>query len=682
MDGPTSVRIKLQLLSPQHLHLALISIAVNPAANKLLPTSTKLPQSSIFSWSGTSLGLSQRHIPTISQLYLVAVHIISLLRDLRFTPSCPIIDIGTTRTGTPLRHFRSKGKSKSVDHYGYEQHEKYNNRNYNRQNPQYSSYRSGPSRDFTQNLPLEVLSRIFSYVCLHVLDDTYNSSEESMTEDGCMLCDMRDLAHCALVCRKWYSPAHKLLYQNVRIDAVHYCDLEYELSAKRKKNSFLDHNSVPLDAPMTRLTLFSRTVRESQRIGKLVFSLRMPYMTREAGKLLLAQTVLMLPNLRYVDLPAGVFCDDESTMILKQTLIARCPDIRRMKYSRGSEKTFSAVQQEDEIDAVDQFMQGRQLHQPARPQIKVWQNLEVLELCGLSSSIDILRRVLVQFPRLTDLKLEDLNEIEPVLFKNSPSLSPFPPIERLTLNNTPGVTDRTFMDYFSTNRNKRALKHLTLSNTGITPGALHHILNNSPKIHSLSVTQYISEGFVQDNVPLLASHALCLLHYEITARTEHHAAYYYKYLMSSLLSGSLPSLVDLYVRDAKFPEMLMYASLPQLGGSRGGASGSPAGLNQALSVYSKGAKEAEWNFTAYEPLDVPGAGVGGRRRGSSSRPVSFHGAQLSPAWGDEARRSVLVGNGVGGFLAIPGEEERPKSSGGAWMRHHHRREGSKGDLWR
>ncbi|EEQ89424.2 F-box domain-containing protein [Blastomyces dermatitidis ER-3] len=581
-----------------------------------------------------------------------------------------------------FKHFRSKGKRKSVDHYGYEQHEKYSNGHYNHQSPQHSGSSYGPAIDYTRNLPPEILSRIFSYVCLHVLDDTYNSSEESMTDDVCMLCDMRDLAHCAVVCRKWYPPAHRLLYQNVRIDAVHYCELEYELSAKRKKNSFLDHNSEPLDAPMTRLTLFSRSVRESQRIGKLVLSLRMPYMTREAGKLLLAQTVLMLPNLRYVDLPAGFYCDDESTLILKQTLIARCPDIRRMKYTRGSEKSFAAIQPPDEMDNGDPFLQSRQPRQPPRPQIKVWPNLEVLELSGLSVSIDILRTVLVQFPRLTDLKLEELNEIEPVLFKNSPSLRPFLPIERLTLNNTPGITDRAFMNYFSTNHNKQALKHLTLSNTGITPGCLHHILNNSPQIHSLSVTQYISEGFIQDNVPPLASRSLRLLHYEITARTENHAAYYYKYLMSSLLSGSLPGLLDLYVRDAKFPEMLMYASLPQLGAPNGG--GPPKGLNQAMSVYSKGANEVEWNFTAYEPLDIPGAGGAGgrRRRGSSSRPVSFHGAQLSPAWGDEARRSVLVGNGVGGFLALPGEEERPKSSGGAWMHRHHRREGSKGDLWR
>ncbi|KAK2813992.1 hypothetical protein FQN50_000396 [Emmonsiellopsis sp. PD_5] len=571
-----------------------------------------------------------------------------------------------------FKHFRSKAKSKSVDHYRYGHHEKHSFDRYNS-----NGFGYPPRHDCTQRLSPQILARIFAFVCPHTQDDTYNASEESMTEDGCMLCDMRDLSHCALVCRRWYSPAHNLLYQNVRIDAVHYCELEYELSAKRKKNSFLDHNSEPLDAPMTRLTMFSRTVRESQRIGKLVLSLRMPYMTREAGKLLLAQTVLMLPNLRYVDLPAGFFSDDESTVILKQTLVARCPDIRRMRYARGSEKSFTAIQQ-DSMEDPDQMVMGRQ--PKARPQMKVWQNLEVLEISALSVPIEVFRGVLAHFPRLSDLKLEDLREMEPFIFKNSPSLCPFPPIERLTLHDTPNLSDRDFIEYFSAPRNRKALKHLTLNNTGIRLEALHAVLHNAPHITSLSITQNVSQAFVPNNVPPLASRSLALLHYEITS--QNYASAYYKYLMSSLLSGSLPSLLDLYVRDAKFPEQLLYASLPQIG--KDGFPMPPKGLNHAMSVYSKGMNELEWNFTAYEPLDAPGAGArrGGGRRGSSSRPVSFHGAQLSPSWGEDARKSILVGNGFGGFLAIPGEEERPKSSGGFIPAHHHRREGSKQDLWR
>lgn len=66
-------------------------------------------------------------------------------------------------------------------------------------------------RDPTQNVPAAVLTRIFTYVCPHSMDDSYEKSEESMTEDGCMLCDMRDLACCALVSRKWYWAARGLL---------------------------------------------------------------------------------------------------------------------------------------------------------------------------------------------------------------------------------------------------------------------------------------------------------------------------------------------------------------------------------------------------------------------------------------------------------------------------------------
>jgi hypothetical protein len=60
-------------------------------------------------------------------------------------------------------------------------------------------------------LPAVVLQTIFAYVCPHVLDSSYAAAEESMVEDGCMLCDMRDLAYCAMVCRGWHNVAQSLL---------------------------------------------------------------------------------------------------------------------------------------------------------------------------------------------------------------------------------------------------------------------------------------------------------------------------------------------------------------------------------------------------------------------------------------------------------------------------------------
>ena len=65
--------------------------------------------------------------------------------------------------------------------------------------------------DVTATLPTNALALIFSYVCPHAEDESYETAEDSMVEDGCMLCDMRDLAHCASVCRRWNQVAQKML---------------------------------------------------------------------------------------------------------------------------------------------------------------------------------------------------------------------------------------------------------------------------------------------------------------------------------------------------------------------------------------------------------------------------------------------------------------------------------------
>ncbi|PGH20124.1 hypothetical protein AJ80_03692 [Polytolypa hystricis UAMH7299] len=541
-----------------------------------------------------------------------------------------------------LKHFRKK-KSRSKDF----QHE--SKHNYSQSDSYHHQY-SAPRRDYTRCLPDNVLQNIFAQLCPHALDGSLSSAEESMTDDGCMLCDMRDLAHCVLACKKWYRQAQPILYQHVRIDAVHYCELEIKLSAMRKKNSFIAHNIEPQDPPRGRLILFMRTVREAQHLANLVLSLRMPYMAREACKVELARTVSVLPNLRYVDLPTGFFSDDASSFTLKQELVARCPEIRRMKYTRGAERSFAMI-----------------------PRARTWMNLEVLELVKLDVEPNILLLALNSFPRLKDLKLEQLQWLEDPVFKPLPSLPQFPPIQRLTLQDIPKITARGLATYLSFPQNRDALKHLKLNNTGVRAETLHEILTRAPHLSSLSIQQDVTRPFPMEDIPPLASRSLILLHYEITSESGRYgiqpvSASYYSYLMSSLLSGSLPALVDLYVRDAHFPDTLLLAPPPRFGNTNG--TSRTQGLNQSLSVYSKGLDELEWNFTSYEPFAPAG------RRGSVTRPVSFHGAQLSPAWGGEARKSVLVGNGFGGFLAVPADEERPKSSSG-W-----RNSTAKKDLWR
>lgn len=102
------------------------------------------------------------------------------------------------------------------------------------------------------------------------------------------------------------------------------------------------------------------------------------------------------------------------------------------------------------------------------------------------------------------------------------------------------------------------------------------------------------------------------------------------------------------------------------------------GLKQELVVYSKGLDEMEWNFSKVQP---PQRG----RRGSATapRPISSYGLSesMGKSWGQGAgaRSSVMVGNGFGGFLAVPADGEgRPSTSSGE----HGRRRGSQYDMWR
>lgn len=435
---------------------------------------------------------------------------------------------------------------------------------------------------------------------------------------------------------------------------MHYCELEIQLAAKRKRRSFFDRNGDPIDAPQVRLELFMRSVRESQGLGNMVLSLRMPYMTREANKANIARTISVLPHLRFVDLPTGLYSDEPSCAALKQELMVRCPDLRRMSYRHGSEGSFAQL-----------------------PGSQLWANMEKLELCGLQIEAVILRNGLAGFPRLRDLTLDNMPWLDDSAFSVDGPFPPFPALQQLTIRDTPNVTASGLAAFLSFATHRTALQTLTLASTGVLPSTLHQILSAAPQLQNLSVVQEVVRSFPSEQIPPMTSNSLRLLHYEITSETEHHglppvAGSYYTYLVSSLMSRSLPALRDLYVRDAHFPDTLLLASPPRLfaGGDENGPQMVGGGLSQPLNVYSKGLDELEWNFTPYEPNSSLG------RNGTKTRPVSFQEAQLSRSWGGDARKSVLVGNGFGGFLAVPADEDdRPKSSGGS-------KRASRQDLWR
>jgi hypothetical protein len=98
-----------------------------------------------------------------------------------------------------LRNIRSRSKLK---------HTKAEAQVYGSQAPQQQYHNNG--RPMPQ-LPDRVLKLLFSYVCPHIEDETYSTSEDSMIGDGCCLCEMRDLSCCASVNRSWAGIAQALL---------------------------------------------------------------------------------------------------------------------------------------------------------------------------------------------------------------------------------------------------------------------------------------------------------------------------------------------------------------------------------------------------------------------------------------------------------------------------------------
>ena len=68
------------------------------------------------------------------------------------------------------------------------------------------------SAQLVAHLPPNVLQRIFAFVCPHACDESYENCEESASDGGCMLCDLRDLGHCVLVNRQWRKNAVPVMY--------------------------------------------------------------------------------------------------------------------------------------------------------------------------------------------------------------------------------------------------------------------------------------------------------------------------------------------------------------------------------------------------------------------------------------------------------------------------------------
>jgi hypothetical protein len=503
--------------------------------------------------------------------------------------------------------------------------------------------------DMTKLLPEKVLRLIFEQVCPHATDNTYESSEFSVSPDGCMLCDLRDLACCIQVCKEWKPVAIDVLYGSIRIEAVHYCPLEEIFEEIRRRKA---KNKEPIDPPVERLRLLCRTVRENQTCAEAVRILKLPYMTCQGQKALLAQTVSVLPNLEYADLPDGVFSGDPYCHTLRQELQARCPNLRKMKYNEGGEQSLELI------------LNGH------------WQRLCVMEISKLQVEPAILRQAIGMLPELKHLTLADLPWVDDSIFARVKGVPDFPDLDTLTLKKMSYLTEEGLLYYLG---GDPELKTLQLTDCRRIPAdKLHAILKAGTQIRHFTYAATVSTTLLHQALPKLASASLRILKYEVVSShsTEHSmyppAASYYRYLHESIVDNALPELRELYVRDGDFAESLTLvppvlpfaepvSKRPQ-GVHFDTAFLRPRGMTRELDVYSKRLDEHEWVYTKVVPADHFG------RRGSISggRPLSSYSANkgLGPHWGGDSRHSVVVGNGFGGYLAVPASPpERPRSAG-------------------
>lgn len=499
----------------------------------------------------------------------------------------------------------------------------------------------------------------------------------------------------------------------MRIDSVHYCRREAVLSDRRKISRF-NVNGIPEDPAVARLKLFCRTVRDdATRRGHVVQYLKTPYMLRESCFVELAQTIAVLPNLMYVDLPEGMFSDEQAYATLRLGVERRCPNLRKATYAAGSERSFANL------------MTGQ-----------IWPFLEVLELKRLGVDPAILRGVLVSLPRLRALKVAGSFGLSDEALSTDPNLYPLPALKELVLKDTPGLTCAGLAEYLSFHETQQALTVLTLKDTGIQASELQEVLALAPSMETLVIQSKISRAFpLEKQFKLLVHDKLRTLRYEISASaaaSPYDTKGYYTYLASSIMSGGLPKLQRLYVLNEEFPDQLQgippvtpglappltpglarpqtpvrtragsisssvhsrgpslcvsppdqgllsptspgrqriprsmepnrFSSNNPYGQAAGGVRRSTASAHstQTLEVYTKSDELGKWNFARVDSLTKSAARAA--RRPSSSygleADVTGHGWNRG-----DARRSIMVNDGAGLFLPVQAVADE-KSPGG------------------
>ncbi|RVD87970.1 uncharacterized protein DFL_002171 [Arthrobotrys flagrans] len=493
-------------------------------------------------------------------------------------------------------------------------------------------------------LPNEILAKIFTFVAPHVANESLYSDEEILhSVNGCVLCDTRDLAHIALVCLKWSRVAQTLLYKNIQLERVHYCGREEQLDELRKRRSrviYTDPDTI--DTAAERMDLLIRTFGLNDDLANYTFFIRLQYMTRESCKNVLTSLVnVPLPNLRWMDLPDGFYKDDPACQALKAIMYQKCPDLRRMRWTEGSENGFLGL-------SID------------RP----WSNLEFIELWKLNVEEDQIAGVLATLPKIASVGIQELpwvtsRFLSPGIAGKRPLL---PPLKSLSISKCEKITYDSIIAYISSPAVQQTLEHLTLKEIDFPPHLIYQILQKLPYLKTLRINAPVTRIFPaydQPPHPPLQSATLRELSYEIRPAQQSKtlaspATSYYEYLCESLRLGGLPNLKTLHVRDENFGKMLKRVTETMQ------TYGKDFQILQRLEILTIHAKG--WNGLVWSTFTLTDQGAG--------EEIDEFGALLAAAGGGGPQSPRFLG------LPNPNDEKRL-----SWRERRDNRK-SRMDLWR
>ena len=417
-------------------------------------------------------------------------------------------------------------------------------------------------------------------------------------------------------------------YQNVRIDATHYCGRAPVLAKKRRSFNAAAQSIDPLQQ---RLSLFVTTVRNNKDIALSIQTIKLPYMLREAAYADIARAVAApLSNLHFISLPSAIFRDDPSVAMLGAELEVNCPNLRWMKICSGGESHLERLAN------------------------RVWPKLEELIVeQDLNVEGQELLRVVDSLSFMRNLAFHRVLQLNDEVIAKGKGLN-LCCLRQLTLCELPELTVAGLSLLLSEPAVHRSLKGLKLAETGIEVEYLPQVLNLCPCLETLHVTSTIQRPLpAQGSLPLKST-SLKTLGFEITAGHEDTtirspSESYYAYLATNVAEGNLPSLMHLYASSKRFPSLLLQ-HLP----SRQYSARPSSWLDHILRLYTRTDADKEWNLTIFDPDDDPA------RAQRTTRPLSYYETQSAiQSGGQSSMTNAVVVNTWGGYLAIPGQHEIP-----------------------